>query len=201
MPANMASFHLPNSHNQILGLEPTSPTQMGTSHTLGETPPPNTHTHTHTHTQQIYSNILQWAVGLRLKGLLIRDIHIIFPLNCNCVNFLTWFYLTPKLMQMWHLRILIFQFLDNIKFSNIILNTAKKNLMHIFIFISSFLNGAKLALNSVNSVNLINHWSMNRVQFKDYVSHMCLAGTVVAPGSLVSNTRGGKYFLSFNSLN
>ena len=37
----------------------------------------------------------------------------------------------------------------------------------------------------MNSGNLINHRSMNWAQFKDPVSHMCLAG------SLVSYTRGG----------
>ena len=34
--------------------------------------------------------------------------------------------------------------------------------------------------NSVIPGNLINHWSMNWSRFKDPVSHMCLAGTVVA---------------------
>ena len=40
------------------------------------------------------------------------------------------------------------------------------------------------SLNSVNSWNLINHRSMNWTQFKDPVSHMCLAGSVVASWSL-----------------
>ena len=61
---------------------------------------------------------------------------------------------------------------------------------------SFFLNGAELSLNSVNSGNLMNHRSMNWAQFKDPVSHMCLAGAVVA--SWFSYTRGGwcnaKYF-------
>ena len=50
-----------------------------------------------------------------------------------------------------------------------------------------FLNGAKLSLNSVisaNSRNLINNRSMNWAQFKEPVSHMCLAGTVEHPGLL-----------------
>ena len=50
-----------------------------------------------------------------------------------------------------------------------------------------FLNGAELSLNSVNSGNsgnLINHWSMNWAQFKDPIFHMCLAGTLVASWSL-----------------
>ena len=47
-----------------------------------------------------------------------------------------------------------------------------------------FLNGAELSLNSVNSEKLINHPSMNWAQFKDPISHMCLAGAVVACWSL-----------------
>ena len=45
------------------------------------------------------------------------------------------------------------------------------------------LNSAELSLKSVisaNSGNLINHWSMSVAQFKVSVSHMCLAGAVVA---------------------
>ena len=44
-----------------------------------------------------------------------------------------------------------------------------------------FLNGAELSLNSANSTNsrnLINHWSINWAQFKDPVSHICLAGKI-----------------------
>ena len=47
-----------------------------------------------------------------------------------------------------------------------------------------FLDGADLSLDSANSGNLINHRSMNWAQFKDPVSHMCLAGSVVASMSL-----------------
>ena len=56
MPANMASFHLPNSHNQILGLEPTSsPYPNGDlPYTWGD-PPPRTHTQTHTHTTHTHT--------------------------------------------------------------------------------------------------------------------------------------------------
>ena len=50
---------------------------------------------------------------------------------------------------------------------------------------SFFLNGAELSLNSVNSGNLMNHRSMNWAQFKDPVSHMCLAGAVFKPFSQV----------------
>ena len=57
----------------------------------------------------------------------------------------------------------------------------------------SFLNGAVLSLslvNLANSGNLINHRSMNWAQFKDPVSHMCLAGTVVASWSLTQEVAG-----------
>ena len=37
---------------------------------------------------------------------------------------------------------------------------------------------------TMNSGNLINHCSMNWAKFKDPVSHMCLAGAVVACWSL-----------------
>ena len=60
-----------------------------------------------------------------------------------------------------------------------------------------FLNGVELSLNSVNLVNsgnLINHWSMNLVQFKDPVSHMCLAGTVVASWYLTQEVAGSSPF-------
>ena len=50
-----------------------------------------------------------------------------------------------------------------------------------------FLNGVKL---SVDSNNLINHRSMIWDQFKDPVSHMCLAGTVVASWSLTQEVPG-----------
>ena len=54
-----------------------------------------------------------------------------------------------------------------------------------------FLNGAELSVNSVNSGNLINHFSMNWAQFKDPVSHLCLCwccGSI-----LVSHTRRGRF--------
>ena len=63
-----------------------------------------------------------------------------------------------------------------------------------------FLNEAELSL---NSGNLINHWSVNWVQFKDFVSHMCLAGGVVASWSLTQDVANSslycndKYVLSF----
>ena len=69
-----------------------------------------------------------------------------------------------------------------------------------------FLNGAELSLNSVNSVKLINHLSMNWAQFKDPISHTCLAGAVVACWSLTQEVAGSSpfniiNFLSLNSLN
>ena len=56
-----------------------------------------------------------------------------------------------------------------------------------------FQNGAELSLNSVNSANsgnLINHWSMNWAQFKNPVYHMCLAGAVVASWPLIQEEAG-----------
>ena len=44
-------------------------------------------------------------------------------------------------------------------------------------------------MNSTNSWNLINVWSMNWDQLKVPVSHICLPGAMV----LVSRTRGGKF--------
>ena len=46
------------------------------------------------------------------------------------------------------------------------------------------------SLNSVNLGKLINHWNMNWTQFKDSVSHMCLAGTVVASWSPTEEVAG-----------
>ena len=60
-----------------------------------------------------------------------------------------------------------------------------------------FLNGTELSLNSVNSANSgnrINHRSMNWVQFKDLVSHMCLAGAVLAFWSLTQKVAGSSPF-------
>ena len=52
------------------------------------------------------------------------------------------------------------------------------------------INGAELSLNSVNSEKLINHSNMNGVQFRDPISHMCLAGAVVACWSLTQEVAG-----------
>ena len=72
-----------------------------------------------------------------------------------------------------------------------------------------FLNGTGLSFNSVisgNSGNLINHWSMNWIQFKDPATHTCLAGAMVASWSLTQEVAGlnpfnENYFLTLNSLN
>ena len=52
---------------------------------------------------------------------------------------------------------------------------------------NSFNNGVflKWIRNSVNSGNLINHWCMNRTQFKDPLFYLCPTGTVVAFWSLM----------------
>ena len=49
-------------------------------------------------------------------------------------------------------------------FPSLIVNSDRKLHCHSSFF---FLNGAELSLNSINSGNLINHWSMNFGQFKD----------------------------------
>ena len=56
-----------------------------------------------------------------------------------------------------------------------------------------FLNGAESSFNSVNSANsgnLINQSSMNWAEFKDPLSHVCLAGDVVASWSLTQEMAG-----------
>ena len=71
------------------------------------------------------------------------------------------------------------------------------SLVMINVIMEFFLNGAELSLNSVNSANsgkLINHWSMNWDQIKDPVSHMCLAGAVVASWSLTQEVAGSRPF-------
>ena len=65
------------------------------------------------------------------------------------------------------------------------------------ISVEFFLNGEEFSSNSVNSANsgnLINHWSMNWAQFKDPMSHMCLAGTMVAFWSFTQEVIGSKPF-------
>ena len=51
-------------------------------------------------------------------------------------------------------------------------------------------NGEELSLNSATSGNLISHQSIYWAQFKDPVSHMCLAGTVVASQSFTQGAAG-----------
>ena len=65
------------------------------------------------------------------------------------------------------------------------------------------LNGAELSLNSGNSENLRNHWSMNWVQYKDLLCYLCLCGLVVSSLSLTQEILGSSptllifYFLYF----
>ena len=54
-----------------------------------------------------------------------------------------------------------------------------------------FLNGAELCL---NTGNLLTHWSVNWAQFQDPVSHMCLAGTVVASWFVTQEVAGSSHF-------
>ena len=52
------------------------------------------------------------------------------------------------------------------------------------------LNEAELSLNSVNSENLRNHWSINWVQYKDLLCYLCLCGLVVLSLSLTQEILG-----------
>ena len=67
-----------------------------------------------------------------------------------------------------------------------------------------FLNGPQLSL---NSGNLINHWSINWAQFKDPPCYPYFVGTAVASWSLTQEVAGSNslfkniIFLSLNSLN
>ena len=59
------------------------------------------------------------------------------------------------------------------------------------------LHGAEISLNSVNSANsrnLVNHCSMSWVKFNDPVSHICLAGAVVASWSCTREVAGSSSF-------
>ena len=49
-------------------------------------------------------------------------------------------------------------------------------------------------MNSANSGNMLNHGSMCWDQFKDPVSHMCLAGALVASWSLTQEVAGSSPF-------
>ena len=57
-----------------------------------------------------------------------------------------------------------------------------------------FLNRTELSLNSGNSGNLMNHRSMTWCPFKDHVSHMCLAGAVLASWSLTQEVASSDPF-------
>ena len=59
------------------------------------------------------------------------------------------------------------------------------------------LNGAELSLNSGNSENLRNHWSMNWVQYKDLLCYLCLCGLVVSSLSLTQEILGSSPTLPF----
>ena len=53
---------------------------------------------------------------------------------------------------------------------------------------------------SANSGNLLNHWSINSGQFKYPVSHLCLAGTVVASWSLAQEVPGSNTFVLMTNI-
>ena len=51
-----------------------------------------------------------------------------------------------------------------------------KDVLIFYALMEFFLNGAELSLNSANSGNVKNHWSMNWAEHKDPGSDMCLVG-------------------------
>ena len=58
--------------------------------------------------------------------------------------------------------------------------------------------------NSVNSGNLINHWSVNWSQFKNNLCYLCLAGTVIPSwylGTILYKYRRWQVWIIFLSLN
>ena len=57
-------------------------------------------------------------------------------------------------------------------------------------YIGVFPKWVELSVNSVNSGNLKNHWSMNWAQSEDHVSHTCLTGTVKVCWSLTQEMTG-----------
>ena len=72
--------------------------------------------------------------------------------------------------------------------------------------IGVFLNGAGHSLNSANSVNLRNLWSMKWIQFKELLCYLCPCGAVVTSLSLTQEVVGSNTaillifdFLSLNS--
>ena len=82
--------------------------------------------------------------------------------------------------------------------------SSKNNLTQWVSHIMEFsLNGAELSLNSGNSENLRNHWSMNWVQYKDLLCYLCLCGLVVSSLSLTQEILGSSptlpflYFINF----
>ena len=64
------------------------------------------------------------------------------------------------------------------------------NLQHLPRIIGDFPKWNRNSVNSANSRNLINNISMKCGKFKDPVSHMCLAGTMVASWSLTQEVAG-----------
>ena len=62
--------------------------------------------------------------------------------------------------------------------------------LSILQFIGVFPKWNRNSMNSAIPGNLINHWSMNWSRFKDPVSHMCLAGSVVASWFSTQETAG-----------
>ena len=61
--------------------------------------------------------------------------------------------------------------------------------------IGVFLKWIRNSVNSASSGNLINHWSMNWIQFRDPLCYLCFAGAVVASWSLTQEVAGSNNLL------
>ena len=72
--------------------------------------------------------------------------------------------------------------------------------MEFWLTLEYSLNGAELSLNPVNSANsenLRNHWSMNWVQYKDLNCYLCLCGLVVSSLFLTQEILGSNPTMLF----
>ena len=78
----------------------------------------------------------------------------------------------------------------HIRSPNLVTFLRVRNLTKGVVDIGDFPKWKRNSLNSANSGNLTNHWSMNWAPFKDPVSNMCLAGVVVASWSLTQEVAG-----------
>ena len=82
-------------------------------------------------------------------------------------------------------------------------NFISKFSTNVSVLLEFSLSGVELSLNSVNSENLRNHWSMNWVQYKGLLCYLCLRGLAVSYLSLTQEILGSNltmlifYFILF----